>query len=438
MLHQAKKLAEEALDKLEESRGDAPLSLEEIEALLAVEDEELCYRLFRIADEVRSRYIGDEVLIRAIIEFSNVCVNNCLYCGLRASNTKLPRYRMKPEEVVKAAWRAADIGFKTVVLQSGEDPGYPADKVAWIVKTIKETTGLAVVLSIGERSWDEYLLYKLAGCDRYLLKHETSNPALYHWLRGKRLEHRLKCLRVLALLGYQAGTGNMIGLPGQSLADLAMDAVLMARLETDMDAPGPFIPNPDTPLGSWRTPPGNELRVFKMIALTRILTKSAHIPVTTGLRTVLGGDRCGIWVSGFRCGANVIMGNVTPPEYRRLYRIYPRKVCFYQDPEEWFHMIREKIRESGLKPSNGHGHGVRTPWKRRARLVLNVYGGFYEELLRAYHCRTSIGCGDPVEGFPVKGLLWRPRYVKGIDEILASERLLVSGSTSSTFKPGSA
>ncbi len=335
--------------------------------LLGVDDEEL----FRIADKVRERYTGKKIYLRAIVEFSNVCRNDCKYCGIRRS-ANVRRYAMSVEEIVKCAHYAEDLGYGTVVLQSGENTLYDS-KIPEIVREIKETTKLAVVLSVGEKSFEQYLEYRLAGADRYLLKHETSNSELFYRLTGRSLERRLECLQNLMVLGYEVGSGNIVGLPGQSVDDLVKDVLMFAEWDFDMLGIGPFIPCPGTPLE--RFPPGDVMLTLRTIALSRILTKNAHIPATTAVRTVLGEDKAHLV---FRCGANVVMGNVTPEKYRRLYRIYPGKVCFFQDPESWLNEIKEQIRGAGLKPSGEKGESL-----KRKQKATNLEKGLYRDTREA-------------------------------------------------------
>ena len=341
------------------------LTKQDILHYLSTNSEDEIFELFRIADRMREKFVGDRVYLRAIIEFSNVCRNDCRYCGIRRS-AKIRRYAMKPDEIVRCAQYAEDLGYGTVVLQSGENSLYD-DKIAGIVRTIKETTNLAIVLSIGEKSYEQYREYRLAGAERYLLKHETSNSELFHELTGRRLDRRLQCLRWLIELGYQVGSGNIVGLPGQTLEDLANDIVMFREWDFDMLGIGPFIPCYGTPLENH--PAGDPVLTLKVIALSRIATKNAHIPATTALRTVLGDDMSHVI---FRCGANVVMGNVTPLEYRKLYRIYPGKVCIFKEPEEWLNDIKEQIREAGLKPSGEAGHSLKKTWIKNSMKLLSL------------------------------------------------------------------
>ncbi len=328
------------------------LSVEDVLKALKMPEEEL----FRLARKVRNRYAGRKVYLRAIIEFSNVCVNNCKYCGIRR-DAKIERYAMSCEEIVKAAQYAEDLGYGTVVLQSGQNSLYD-DKLCDVIKEIKETTKLAVTLSVGEKSREVYERWKECGADRYLLKQETSNEKLFRELTGRSLARRMDCLRVLMELGYETGSGNIVGLPGQTLKDLALDVISFAKWDFDMLGIGPFIPCKDTPLEKCRE--GDALLTMKVIAISRILTKDTHIPATTALRSKVGESRL-----IFDCGANVVMGNVTPIHYRKLYRIYPGKVCFFADPEEWLEEIKEVIRSANLKPSGERGDSLK---KKREHL----------------------------------------------------------------------
>jgi len=307
--------------------------------------------LFQAADEVRRRYVGDEVHLRGIIEFSNNCVRNCHYCGLRAANTALPRYRMSPSEIVTIAERAGGLGVGTIVLQSGEDPFWDAATLAEVVGEIKRRTGLAVTLSVGDRSREDYALWREAGADRYLLKHETSDAELFRRLRpGTTLDGRLTCLGYLRELGYQVGSGNMVGLPGQSLETLADDVILLRNLDVEMAGIGPFIPHPDTPLAS--APPGTVDLTLRVLAVTRLALPWAHLPATTALGTADPEGR----QKALRCGANVVMPNVGPTDYRRLYQIYPGKICVDEMADKCLACLKGMISSLGRSVGRGPGH----------------------------------------------------------------------------------
>lgn len=307
--------------------------------------------LFRAADEVRRRYVGDEVHLRGIIEFSNHCVRNCHYCGLRAGNRSLARYRMTPAEMVAIAERAAGLGLGTVVLQSGEDPYWDAETLAAVIGEIKRRTGLAVTLSVGDRPREDYARWREAGADRYLLKHETADAGLFRRLRpGTTLDGRLRCLRDLRELGYQVGSGNMVGLPGQTLASLADDIVLLQELDVEMAGIGPFLPHPQTPLSGAQ--PGSVDLTLRLLAVARLALPWAHLPATTALGTADPEGR----QKALRCGANVIMPNVGPTEYRPLYQIYPGKICLTDRAEGCLVCLHRMVRDLGRTVGRGPGH----------------------------------------------------------------------------------
>jgi biotin synthase len=244
-------------------RGEG-LSSADLEFLLSAEDPEEDEALFQTADRVRQEKVGNEIHLRGIVEFSNICVQNCLYCGLRRDNRRLRRYRMTPGEIFDSARDAMERGLKTVVLQSGEDPWFTQDRLSGLIRRIKEETDLAITLSVGERPAEDYRAWKRAGADRYLLKQETASPALFARLRpGRTLSERLDSLRALKELGYEVGSGNMVGLPGQTAKDLVSDIQLFKELDFDMIGIGPFIPHPSTPLAD---PPGDLHRSVKILA----------------------------------------------------------------------------------------------------------------------------------------------------------------------------
>ena len=344
---------DEALSKAE--RGE-PLSLEELVVLLQAEGGQ-AEELFRVADDVRRRCVGNEIHLRGLVEFSNCCGRQCTYCGLRAPNRGLVRYRMSLEEVVTAARRAGELGMKTVVLQSGEDAYFTVERMVEMILAIKESVDVAVTLSIGERPREEYRAFREAGADRYLLKHETADPGLYARLHpDMRFENRLRCLRDLRAEGFQVGAGCMVGLPGQTVEMLARDILLLQELDVDMAGIGPFIPHPDTPLA--HCPAGSVEMTIKMVALARIVTKNAHIPATTALATADSRGR----EMAFAAGANVVMPNLTPLKYRKHYAIYPNKRCLAEDADGSLASLRLCIEGMGRRVGTGYGHSL----KRRA------------------------------------------------------------------------
>ena len=297
---------------------DGGLTRGEIIRLLGLSREEDKQALFRAADEVRRRFVGDEIFFRGIIEFSNICERDCLYCGLRRSNRRLGRYRMPEDEILATARRIRDEGVGTVVLQSGEDPFFSAERLSELIGRIRENTGLVVTLSVGERPLVDYQAFRKAGSSRYLLKYETASPDLYRRLRpGSVLADRLLCLKMLSESGYEVGTGNMVGLPGQSLETLADDLLLMKELPADMLGIGPFLPHPETPLAA--CPAGDLSLTLKVLAVARLLTRTTNIPATTALANLDPRGR----LMALQAGANVVMPDFTPPAYRNLYEIYP-------------------------------------------------------------------------------------------------------------------
>lgn len=278
--------------------------------------------LFRIADRIRKDYCTDKVFIRGIIEFSNFCARNCLYCGLRRDNNFLKRYRMPKEKILKAAYTIAKKGIKTIILQSGDDFYYTRKDICDIIANIKKNSpDTAVTLSIGERDMRDYKAFREYGADRYLLKHETINSKLYRLLHpGQSLTKRLKILDYLKKNNYRVGTGSIVGLPFQTTEDLVKDILFFKNFRPHMLGIGPFIPQNNTPLKDYKSP--SLSLVLKFLALTRIITKTPYIPATTALAT-LSKDK-GL-EKGLESGCNVIMINFTPDMYKRNYVIYNNK-----------------------------------------------------------------------------------------------------------------
>lgn len=301
-------------------------------------------RLWRLADRVRRQQVGGRVRLRGLVEFSNHCRRRCHYCGLRAPNRRLPRYRMSQEEILVCARRIRDGGISTVVLQSGEDGQIDADWLYELVHRIKLETALTVTLSVGERSPAELEYWRRAGADRYLLKFESSNPRLYrryHPPGPENLGHRLEQLEVIRSLGYETGSGAIVGLPGQTFSDLARDLELLAELQPDMIALGPYVPHPDTPLGRRRAElsapageqvPADAVHTLRAVALARLLCPAANIPATSALAVLTAGESRRLALAR---GANVVMVDMTPERYRFLYDIYPGKAEVVT-PQEWF------------------------------------------------------------------------------------------------------
>lgn len=324
------------------------LSKEEIVQLLG--NPQYDQALFAAADEVRQKFVGDEVHLRGLIEFSNICKNNCLYCGLRRDNLKLKRYRMSPEEIVALARRAVkDFGFKTIVMQSGEDLWFTPERLKPILAEIKKLD-VAITLSIGEKSFEEYKAYKESGADRYLIRIETTDKDLYHRLDpGMSWDERKECLVNLGKLGYEVGSGIMVGLPGQTIESIADDLLFLQNMKIDMAGIGPFIPHPDTPLKDEK---GRAFELsLRTMAIMRLLLPDINIPATTAMETLHPEGR----IIALQCGANVIMPNVTEGEYRQLYELYPGKAALNETPLHSKTSIGARIEAIGRKIGTDYG-----------------------------------------------------------------------------------
>lgn len=305
--------------------------------------------LFSLADKVRRENVGDEVHLRGLIEFSNICHCFCKYCGLRSENKELDRYRILPDDIVKYAQKAVEMGYKTIVLQSGEDAFYTRKILCDIIKRIKEFD-VALTLSIGERSFDDYKAFRDCGADRYLIRIETTDKDLYKKMHpNMSFDNRVRCLKDLRKLGFEVGTGCLVGLPEQTVESLADDILFFKEINADMVGIGPFIAHPHTPLKD--TANGNFTLALKVMSLTRILLKNINIPATTAMETLNPNGR----IIALQSGANVVMPNVTTTEYRAKYEIYPNKICINENPSQCFHCISGKIKSIGRTVSTGYG-----------------------------------------------------------------------------------
>ncbi|MDD5109469.1 MAG: [FeFe] hydrogenase H-cluster radical SAM maturase HydE [Candidatus Omnitrophica bacterium] len=294
----------------------------DLEQVLALSGQGQLNELFSFADNVRKKFCGDGIILRGIIEFSNFCTQECFYCGLNKFNHKLNRYRMSKDELLKAVEYLVSCNIKTVVLQSGQDDSLDPLWLRDIVLDIKSRFDIAITLSLGEKSMDEYEIWRQAGADRYLLKIEAFDQDLYASMHPHMsFIQRLNCLKLLRGLGYQVGSGNIIGLAGQTLTMISRDIIFFKQFDFDMIGIGPFIPHENSRFS--KQPQGDVNLTLKTIALTRIVTKNAHIPATTALGSLNKDYR----LDGLKCGANVLMPNFTPQPYRKLYEIYPGKRC---------------------------------------------------------------------------------------------------------------
>lgn len=322
--------------------------------LLSLEDPLEVDLLFKKADEVRKKYCGDEVHLRGIIEFSNYCDQHCLYCGLRLHNTEVERYRMTKEEIINAAHFIYESGIRTIVLQSGEDHKFEYEDIEEIISTIKKDLDVAITLSTGEREFYEYKRWKDAGADRYLLKHETANLRLYSvYHQGDELDERIEHIKYLKSIGFQVGSGNIIGLPQQTIEDIANDILLLNELDVDMCSITPFVPSQNSPYRNEES--GNINLVLRTMAVARIVLRNSHIPATTALATLDSDGR----EKGLQAGANVIMPNFTPQPYKEKYIIYENKFRTDSDPKSFIKQLYKLIESVGRKVGTTKGHSLK-------------------------------------------------------------------------------
>ncbi|MFA7164962.1 MAG: [FeFe] hydrogenase H-cluster radical SAM maturase HydE [Desulfoplanes sp.] len=297
--------------------------------LLQTADPEEQDLLYKKAAEIRDEYCGPRMVLRGLLEISSFCTNTCLYCGLNRTNKKAKRYKLSFDQILACTDRIWRAHIKTVVMQSGED-SMPAEDLAALIQEIKSRYDMAVTLSVGERSRKDYACWKKAGADRYLLRIESSDPALYASLHLDRsVRTRIRCLDDLQDLGYQTGSGFMVGVPGQTLNHIARDILFMAERDYDMIGIGPFIPHPDTPLRD--APIGTIQRTMNAEALTRIINKKAWLPATTAAGSLDRDYRADV----LKAGANVIMPNFSPADVKKKYAIYPGKKCITEKVEDY-------------------------------------------------------------------------------------------------------
>lgn len=313
--------------------------------------------LFDAADKVRRSHYGTDVYIRGLIEISNFCKNDCLYCGIRHSNASISRYRLSEEEIFDCCKQGYELGFRTFVLQGGEDAFHTTQWVERIVSGIKEKyPDCAVTLSLGERPREDYKIWYQAGADRYLLRHETATRSHYEKLHppGQEYLRRMECLRELRQIGYQTGAGFMVGSPFQGTEELIADMRFLQAFQPQMVGIGPFIPHRDTPFaghcagGLWRT--------LTMAALTRLMLPKALIPATTALGTIHPRGR----ELGLKAGANVVMPNLSPVKVRGYYNLYDNKACTGQEAAEGLAALKESVVRAGYRVVVSRGDAART------------------------------------------------------------------------------
>ena len=322
------------------------------------QDEETANLLREEALHLRRQYYGNKVFTRGLIEFTNYCKNNCRYCGIRSGNRNVRRYRLSEEDIMECCESGYELGYRTFVLQGGEDPYYTDEQMAAIIRRIKSRfPDAAVTLSIGEKSYESYRKFREAGADRYLLRHETADEDLYRALhpQAMSLENRKKCLWHLKELGYQVGAGFMVGAPGQTTAHLAKDLVFLQELEPHMVGIGPFIPHHDTIYAEEKA--GSvELTLF-LLSVIRIMLPQVLLPATTALGTLdpLGREK------GLAAGANVVMPNLSPVKNRKLYELYDNKICTGEEAAECRNCLSHRVRQVGFELVDERGDHPSVP-----------------------------------------------------------------------------
>ena len=331
------------------------LSKEEWTQLIEGRTKELAEFLFERAREVRHAHYGRDVYIRGLIEFTNYCRNDCYYCGIRKSNSCLSRYRLTEEEILSCCGNGYELGFRTFVLQGGEDGWFTRERTTALIRRIhEEFPDCAITLSVGEREREEYQEYFDAGANRFLLRHETADEEHYRYLHPAELslKHRKECLWNLRHIGYQVGSGIMVGSPGQTAEHLAEDLLFLQELQPHMVGIGPFIPHKDTPFKEEKA--GTlELTLF-LLGLVRLMLPKVLMPATTALSTIHPDGR----KMGILAGANVVMPNLSPQENRKLYSLYDNKRCMGDEAAEGLAMLRAEMEEIGYEIVSARGDAL--------------------------------------------------------------------------------
>lgn len=331
-------------------RDKHTLTADEYKQLLSCADAD--EYLHEEARRVALRSFGNKIFIRGLIEISNHCRNNCLYCGIRRDNGRVARYRLDKRAVIDCCSRGYALGFRTFVLQGGEDPVQSDEWVEDVTGSIHaKFPDCAITLSLGERSREAYARFRRAGADRYLLRHETFDADHYRSLHPAEMsrDHRLHCLLWLKAMGYQTGTGMMIGSRGQTIDNLVDDILFIQRLRPQMIGMGPFIPHHDTPLAN--EPPGSMAMTLKLISIFRLINPRVLIPATTALSTLMkNGHQAGIMA-----GANVVMPNLSPVEDRSKYALYDNKAFQNSEAAEGLQLLRDELKTIGYEIEVGRG-----------------------------------------------------------------------------------
>lgn len=331
------------INKVKQSRN---ISLEQLKLLLETNDDEGIRFMHEEAVKVCQKTYGNQVFIRGLIEFTNFCKNDCYYCGIRRSNSQADRYRLTKEQMLDCCASGYELGFRTFVLQGGEDGYFTDDKICDLVSVIKEKyPDCAVTLSIGEKSKESYKRYFDAGADRYLLRHETADEAHYKKLHPEEmsLAHRKQCLWDLKEIGYQVGCGFMVGSPGQTVETLYEDLQFIRELQPHMVGIGPFISQKDTPFADKAS--GTMEQTLKLLAIIRLIQPHVLLPATTALGTIHPKGR----ELGILSGANVVMPNLSPVNVREKYKLYDNKICTGDEAAECRYCMENRMKSIGYE-----------------------------------------------------------------------------------------
>lgn len=331
---------------IDQIKKEQTIYREQLQTLLATADEQAINYLRDTARKVADDIYGKQVFIRGLIEFTNYCKNDCIYCGIRRSNLNAQRYRLTEEEILSCCANGYELGFRTFVLQGGEDPYFSDERICDIVAKIKQDyPDCAVTLSIGEKDKASYQAFYDAGADRYLLRHETADEAHYQSLHPAEMsfQHRIQCLYDLKEIGYQVGCGFMVGSPGQTVDTLYEDLMFIKKLQPHMVGIGPFIPQKDTPFG--QDPAGTMEQTLRLLSIIRLIHPHVLLPSTTALGTIhpLGREK------GIQAGANVVMPNLSPVAVREKYKLYDNKICTGDEAAECRHCMARRMESVGYQ-----------------------------------------------------------------------------------------
>ncbi len=335
-----------AREMIQEIKGRRDISIEQLEYLLITEDKDCLEMLREEAVQTAQKIYGNQVFIRGLIEFTNYCKNDCYYCGIRRSNHCADRYRLTKEEILSCTDTGYELGFRTFVLQGGEDPYFTDARICELVSEIRQKHPVcAITLSIGEKSKESYKRYFDAGADRYLLRHETANGTHYRRLHPDELslEHRKQCLWDLKEIGYQVGCGFMVGSPGQTTDTLYEDLQFIRELMPHMVGIGPFIPQKDTPFA--REPAGTMEQTLRLLSIIRLIHPHVLLPATTALGTIHPKGR----ELGIQSGANVVMPNLSPVDVRDKYKLYDNKICTGDEAAECRFCMENRMKSIGYQ-----------------------------------------------------------------------------------------